>query len=107
MIQSLIHFLPFFFFPPDGVAEGVFCSTSTGSSSLAADGALETAGLSPASSSLMKSFWICARRFSHHCFSDSVCAWISSSRLRSIVLALISLADWKMVWPQPGASALA
>ena len=104
------HFLAFFFFDPagvaGGVAEGVFWSTNTGSSALATDGAWDTT-LSPPSSSLMNSFCICDRRFSHHCFSDSVWAWMSSRRFRSTVLAAISLADWKMVWPQLGARALA
>lgn len=46
-------------------------------------------------------------RLAHHSFSASVWFVMSSRRLRSIVLAAISLADWKIVWPQLGASALA
>lgn len=74
------------------------------------DGLVEAAlflSPSPSPSSFMKSDWIVARRFSHHAFSDSVVSWISSRRLRTTVLAAISLADWKMVWPQLGERALA
>ena len=100
---NTLYFLPFFFLePPEGVAEGVLVSTKTGSSSLA------TFALSVSSSnSFMNSFLMVVRRFSHHSFSCSVCAWISSSRSRSVVLAAISFADWKMIWPQFGARALA
>jgi hypothetical protein len=47
--------------------------------------------------SAMNSCCMAARRFSHHCFSDSVCAWISSRRFRRTPLAAISWADWKIV----------
>lgn len=90
------HFLPFL--PP---LAGV--STSTASSSLAPFPEL----FSDSSSSFIKSLWIWPLRFSHHCFSASVWALISSRRLRSLVLAAISCADWKMVGPQLGDRALA
>jgi hypothetical protein len=49
------------------------------------------------SSSFRNSFLIESLRFSHHSFSDSVFAWISSSRFRKTVFAAISFADWKIV----------
>ncbi len=60
-----------------------------------------------ASSSFIKSVLIDARRFSHQSFSACTCAWTSARRFRKTVFAAISLADWKIVWPQLGASALA
>lgn len=121
---ATVYFFPFFFFP-DGVAAGVTAgvscvSTSTGSSSLATLGTLVTlADLACSASSSAATATAAAltdsaaawttgpRRFSHHCFSWSTVSWISSRRSRRVVLAAISLADWKMIWPQLGARALA
>jgi hypothetical protein len=52
------------------------------------------------SSSFKNSCLIESLLFSHHSFSDSVCPWISSRRFRKMVFAAISLADWKIDWPQ-------
>lgn len=113
------HFFPFFFLEdPDGVAaaEGVVLAASTSTPSSSDDAllaaafsaaAFSAAALLSSSSSLRKSFWIDARRLSHHSFSAAAWDWISSSLLRRTAFDAISLADWKIVWPQLGARALA
>ncbi len=117
----LVYFLPFFFFPPCGVAGGVAAgvavvegvsagSTMTGSSSLAAlvwpfSDAPSSAGCCCCWG--MGSVLTSPRRLSHHSLSCSSCASISSRRSRRTLFAAISLADWKMIWPQPGRRALA
>lgn len=99
------YFLAFFFLEaPDGVADGDSVSTRTASSSLTT---LACAFSDSLSSSLMNSVLMLALRFSHHSLSRSVCASISSSRSRRTLLAAISLADWKMIWPHPGTRAFA
>jgi hypothetical protein len=55
----------------------------------------------------MKSDWMPAFFFSHHSFSEAVFDVISPRRSRRCVFCAISEADWKMVWPQLGAKALA
>jgi hypothetical protein len=95
---KIFYFLPFFFLmlPLSVVAGG---STMIASSSLLTLLAAVFAGVcSPSvSSSFRNSFLIESLRFSHHSFSDSVFAWISSSRFRKTVFAAISFADWKIV----------
>ena len=48
-----------------------------------------------------------ARRLSHHSFSAGVLVWMASSFFRNCVFTAISFADWKMNWPQLGASPFA
>ena len=55
----------------------------------------------------MNSVWTEALLFSHHSFSDTVWAWISSIFVLRSVFAAISFADWNIVCPQFGASAFA
>jgi hypothetical protein len=50
---------------------------------------------------------ISARRLVHHCDSLGALARTSSRRSRMWLFWAISEADWKMVWPQLGANALA
>ena len=54
-----------------------------------------------------QSDWISVRRLSHHSFSEGAVARMSVSWERMSVFCAISEADWKMVWPQLGAYALA
>jgi len=86
-----------------GVAEGVPGSTRTAESSLEGFPVEDFS----ASSSFKSSVSRVARRFSHHSFSLATLPWISSRRFRNWTLTAISLADWKMNWPQLGARPLA
>ena len=97
------HFLPFFFLMLPVL---LAVSTRTASSSLTALPGVPV-GLGPLSISFMNSDWMDALRFSHHSFSESVWAWISSRRVLNIVPCAISFADEKIVWPQFGARAFA
>jgi hypothetical protein len=97
----LLHFLPFFFLMlPLSMLTGL--STKIASSSLLTLLVCVFAGVeSPSDSiSFRNSFLMKSLRFSHHSFSDSVCAWISSRRFRKTVFAAISFADWKIDCPQ-------
>jgi hypothetical protein len=94
---KLTYFLPFFFLMlPLSLTAGL--STMMGSSSLLPLLMTVLAGVDDPSlsSSFKNSFLIESLRFSHQSFSDSVCAWISSSRFRKTVFAAISFADWKI-----------
>jgi hypothetical protein len=110
------HFFPFFF-PPPCCCAGPPASTNTASSSLfaffvvvvdAAGGATAAAASSASpSSSFINWLWIPARLFAHHVLSASRSACISPIRAFRRIFWLISLADWKMTWPQLGVNALA
>jgi hypothetical protein len=89
-----MHFLPFFFLMlPLSLTTGL--STKIASSSLLTLLVCVLGGADNASDSISfrNSFLMEFLRFSHHCFSDSVCAWISSSLFRKTVFAAISFAD--------------
>lgn len=106
------HFRPPFFFLAEPGTEPESTRTASPSSLPLTDEPPATdpvpvpVPVSP-SSSFMKSCWMVARRRSHHSRSASALPSMSSSFRRSAAFALISFADWKMVWPQPGARALA
>ena len=113
ILGSPFYFLlPFFFLAEPGT-ELESTRTASPSSLPLTDEPPATEPLAPTpapaslSSSFMKSCSMVARRFCHHSRSASALASMSSRRRRSVVFALISLADWNIVWPQPGASALA
>lgn len=116
------YFFPFFLLPVPlpPPAAGPPPSTNTASSSVlpllvpVAETGFEVelaaavlVPLGASSNSFMKSDCILAFFRSHH--SRSVWPWACSSamRARSCSLLTISLADWKIVWPQFGESALA
>ena len=101
--EDFPYFFPFFFLEAPAPSPGVPASTRIPSSLGAVACDLSTS----LSSSFMKSEEMAARRFSHHSFSASVFAVISSSFFWNIVFAAISLAVWKMLWPQLGARPLA
>lgn len=101
--EDLLYFFPFFFLEAPEASAGEPASTRIPSSLAGALGC----DLASSSSSFMNSEEMALRRFSHHSFSESVLAWISSILVWNKVFAAISLAVWKMVWPQLGASPLA
>src|SRR5258708_1532487 len=92
------HFLPLRPMLPLLDAAGPPLSTRTESSSLLVlIRVLAGVVVDGVSNPFMSSDCMDARRFSHHAFSVSVCAWISPSRVRKATFAAISLADWKIV----------
>jgi len=104
------HFFPFFFLVlPFAPTAGPPPSTMTASSSLPpfSPGVVGFATAAPPSSSFIKSDSILARLLSHQSLSTLACACTSSIRLRMMAWFIISLALWKILWPQLGAKALA
>ena len=99
ILQDITQFLPFFFLM---LPLAIGLSTKIASSSLLTLLVCVLPGTDNASDSISfrNSFLMESLLFSHHCFSDSVCAWISSNLFRKTVFAAISLADWKIDWPQ-------